>query len=99
MHLRDFLLIKLMEEAAEVQQRASKLIQFGPEEIQQGYTLNNAQRLREEWKDLQSVMRLMVEGGIVEPFTLEEFDTALEAKRAKLDKYLKLSYSYGMVLA
>ena len=41
-----FLLLKVMEECAEVSQRASKLIQFGWDEVEAGQELNNQQRLQ-----------------------------------------------------
>ena len=49
---RDYLLTKLMEECGEIIQRAAKIQRFGLEEIQDGHSENNQQRLQAELTDL-----------------------------------------------
>lgn len=52
MNITEHLLVIAMEETAEVQQRISKAIRFGLSEVQEGQSLNNAQRIMYELTDL-----------------------------------------------
>lgn len=54
-----FLLLKLMEECSEVSQRASKALQFGFDEVQEGQEKNNFERLQDELDDLNSIVSLL----------------------------------------
>jgi hypothetical protein len=80
------ILVILMEEAAEVQQRASKLLRFGRDEIQEGHHLNNAQRLSLEIGDMAVLVQMAIDEGLVIPGDI----TARAArKREKLRKYMQ----------
>lgn len=59
-HERELLII-LMEECAEVTQRASKMLRFGIDEVQPGHRLTNAQRLAQEVGDLYEVVERLSE--------------------------------------
>lgn len=48
----------IVEECAEVQQRATKMLRFGVQEVQPGQLLTNAQRLSQELGDLMAVLKL-----------------------------------------
>ena len=89
-----FLLLKVMEECAEVSQRASKLIQFGWDEVEAGQELNNQQRFQNEVTDLICVLQ-MLNSSIVTPVklhtTLEEFSN----KVSKINKYHKYAKELG----
>jgi NTP pyrophosphatase (non-canonical NTP hydrolase) len=98
--------LKLMEECAEVAQRASKQIQFGKEEVQAANPFNkrevtaemqmtNAERLRAELTDLNCIAFLLEEAGELPHISLDSFEAALVAKKQKLDKYLGLSRNLG----
>ena len=81
------LLVILMEECAEVTQRASKALRFGVSEVQPGQPHTNAERLTDEIGDLIAVLaRLTDEGGILNPVLIEN---AATKKEAKLEKYLQ----------
>lgn len=56
---QEHLLTCLMEECAEVAQRASKAIRFGMEEVQLGQDLDNHRRLEHELGDLLGVVDLL----------------------------------------
>ncbi|MDA4129254.1 MAG: hypothetical protein OK457_00640 [Thaumarchaeota archaeon] len=96
----EHLLVKLMEECAEVAQRASKSLQFGSEEVQNGQFLNNKERLRTEVNDLLTVIKMLEEEGefleSISPFRVK---AAMALKRKKIQKYLDLSISLGRVQA
>ena len=98
MNRKEHLFLKLMEECAEVQQRVSKLLQFGPDEVQNGQIQTNMERLRFEINDVIAVIRLLEDTGNLicnGPFVLGNHEVA---KRAKTEKYLKLSESLGLVV-
>ena|ERR1700743_2315396 len=99
MKRNQFLLLKLMEECAEVSQRASKQIQFGADEIQKGQDKTNKQRLRDELLDLINIAEMLDEvGELVDvALTEDEFQDALKQKRDKLNKYLKMSFELGQL--
>lgn len=99
MEKHQFLLLKLMEECAEVSQRASKQIQFGALEVQNTASgkskKDNAERLHDEIADLLVLVRLLIEDREIAPFSKEVMDQRYIEKKAKLQKYLDYSYQLG----
>jgi len=84
-HERELLII-LMEECAEVQQRASKLIRFGRDEVQPGQELPNSARLGEEIGDIICMVELLQAAEIVRD---NDIETGRARKQRKLAKYLQ----------
>jgi hypothetical protein len=84
-HEREILII-LMEECAEIIQRASKLLRFGATEIQPGQSLTNTQRLAREVGDLNEVLRSLEELKLM-PWS--EVAKGWDQKRRQLDIYLQ----------
>jgi len=99
MDKEQFLLLKVMEEAAEVQQMCSKCIQFGMDErYKDGPT--NLERLMGEVDDLCNTLFLLEESSEVDifpPGNQDDFIYSLEMKRDKLNKYLKISSKEGRI--
>lgn len=93
----DFWHVKLGEECNEVAHRCAKILQYGPEEVQDGHASDNADRLRDELLDLIAVIDLMQKAGAIAPISKNEMETAREAKRAKLRKYYNLSFELGRI--
>lgn len=92
------MLLKLMEECDEVGQRASKLIQFGRDEVQMGFQHTNGERLRAEINDLISVVVILESMQVIAKIERRtEFEDLVLAKRKKIDKYYELSLSLGRV--
>ena len=99
MNMPELLFLKLMEECAEVQQCAAKLLQFGPDESQPTAPRNlggenppggtNRERLQAEILDLCAVVHLL---GFRYP-TIEEIST----KETKIERYLTYSKECGTV--
>lgn len=88
-----YLLILLIEECAEIIQRACKAIRFGMEEVQPGQELTNRRRLQDEVNDFYGVDQLLYEAGLssgVEP-------GAVDAKKAKVRKYMLYSQNLGIL--
>lgn len=91
-----YLLVLLIEECAEVIQRACKAIRFGLTEIQKSNPeekRDNARRLTEELADLQTIVVLLQEDRVL-PF--DGMATWSAEKRAKILKYLRYSIQLGL---
>jgi len=80
------LLIVLMEECAEVQQQVSKILRFGVHSTGPDQQRTNAELLAVEVGDLSHMIQRCIEIGL---FTAEDIATAAEAKRTKLNRYLR----------
>lgn len=93
MNIRQFLLIKLAEEAAEISQIALKTAQFGETELCPGLHLSNVERIYEELNDLNAIIELLHDS----TFHYVPCASAIEAKKEKVEKYLRYSISLGMV--
>lgn len=90
-----YLLICLIEEAAEVIQRACKAIRFGLEEIEPGHTINNKKRLGHELNDLHGVLTELYALDVVSGVN----STDVEKKREKIEKFMDYSRSIGILEA
>lgn len=88
-----YLLILLIEECAEIIQRACKAIRFGMEEVQPGQPLNNRDRLQEEINDFYGVDQLLYEVGLSAPSN----SLSIAAKKAKVHKYMLYSQNLGIL--
>ncbi len=93
----EYLIVKLMEEAAEVQQRASKLLQFGPAEIQAGHDKSNVERLRYEVNDLLAVITLLEMVKTLPRVSADELRNHIVAKSDKMLQFLAYSKALGCV--
>jgi hypothetical protein len=80
------LLVILMEEAAEITQRASKALRFGLDEVQPGQEFSNAQRLAHEIGDLEEVVHQLHQ---LDTLAYRDVETGTWAKREQLKKYLQ----------
>lgn len=97
----EHLLTILAEECAEVAQRVSKALRFGPLEVQPGQDKTNAERIVDELIDLKAVWQLLggrFGGGVVLPkVAADEERRRIEAKAAKVERYLAFSAGRGLV--
>jgi NTP pyrophosphatase (non-canonical NTP hydrolase) len=94
---KEHLLLIAMEECNEVAHRISKALRFTLDEVQPGQDLNNAQRIHQEFNDLMAVMQMLVtEFPDMNPGSdLTDVQTMIEAKKAKIEKFLKYSEQKG----
>src|SRR5688572_27682194 len=80
------LLTILIEEAAEVQQRATKILRFGANEIQPGQFNTNTWRLCQEIGDMVAIINLLRRCGLV----IENVVNAqVDRKIAKLKEFMQ----------
>lgn len=91
----EHLLSCLAEECCEVGQRVSKALRFGLHEIQQGQPLNNAHRIIDELNDLLSVVAILIEECILPDFPEEGGQNLIDAKRAKIERFMAISRETG----
>lgn len=85
---KEYLLTVLIEECAEVAQRACKALRFGLDEVQPGQSDNNLRRLERELADLMAVsdeLGLMI--------LIKDKAEKLE----KLNKYMDYSRELGII--
>lgn len=76
----------LIEECAEVVQRATKMLRFGRDEVQEGQPNSNAVRLSKELGDLAVLIEMAEAAGLVDRSVIEE---RKPRKREKLAKYMQ----------
>lgn len=84
-HQREIITI-LIEEAAEVQQRATKLLRFGIDEVQPGQSDANSRRLGMEVGDFIEMVERATKAGI---FQLEDVSDGRVRKRSQLKKFMQ----------
>lgn len=93
MNRTEYLLTCLAEECNEVAQRVSKILRFGLNEVQPGYTSSNLTRLNEELADLCGVVRMLYPLGIqLQSGTTEK----MIEKEKKVNKYFEYSKQIGV---
>jgi hypothetical protein len=96
MNTREYLLTCLIEECAEVQQRATKILRFGANEKRPGQDFNNTELLVGEINDLIGVLELLGENHILPDENTGAFDyEKQEAKKEKVKKYMGYSRQQG----
>ena len=91
MNRTEHLLMILAEECAEVAQRVSKALRFGLDEVQPGQQLTNEQRIWGEMNDLAGVGEMLIAARGAGGFCRD----AVEAKKAKVERYLSYSAECG----
>lgn len=82
------LLTILIEECAEVAQRATKMLRFGVEEIQPDQSFSNQERLSDEVGDLQCMIAKCTDEGLMSKTRIRD---AHRKKWSKLKKYMQTS--------
>tara|TARA_B100001105_G_C21961316_1_gene260840 strand:- start:107 stop:403 length:297 start_codon:yes stop_codon:yes gene_type:complete len=97
MDRKEHLLTCLSEECTEVGQRVSKALRFGLNEVQAGQDLTNRARIAEEYRDLVAVMNILCEEGILRPFELAVSQAQVDAKRAKIERFMEISRREGVL--
>lgn len=95
MNRKEHLLTVAGEEALEVAHRISKAKRFGLAEVQPGQSLDNAQRILEEWHDLQASVELLMDEGLLPKPDPTVSAQAKQAKREKIERFLAYSRQCG----
>lgn len=88
---QEHLLTIVAEECSEVHQRCSKALRFGLDEVQEEQSLNNSQRIIQEFNDLVAAMELLYNCPISDLLHQEQ----IKAKKIKVEKFLLYSAKCG----
>lgn len=94
---REYLLICLAEECAEIQHRATKALRFGLYEIEPGQELNNYTRLRDEMLDFLGVMEMFQNALEAGPIINQETIKKCTDKQDKVRKFMAYSRTLGLL--
>lgn len=94
MTTEQYLLTKVMEECAEIIERASKAQRFGLEQVQSGQDQTNCQRLIEEFLDLIAVLEML---NIIPDFNADVNINFIEDKKKKVLYYMNFSRLLGVL--
>jgi len=85
-------LVILVEECAEIQQRAAKIIRFGAKEIQPGQELNNIERLSMEIGDLKVMIDIATKAELID---VDSITKGANQKHTQLEKFMKTYGEYN----
>lgn len=91
----EHLLACLAEECVEVAQRATKAMRFGLKEVQPGQELDNAQRIAEELHDLEGVLMMLYQRGVLKKPDALTALTRATTKAAKVEKFMRYARERG----
>jgi len=90
------LLVQLMEEASEVAQGASKCLRFGTNHTWPALEKTAEYRLTQELIELLAMIEMCQGEGIISPWP-HDTRQRMDAKRAKVEKYMAMSVELGKV--
>lgn len=106
MNRLEHLLTSVGEECNEIGQRASKAARFGLLEVQPGQDLDNLRRMMGEFADLCGAIELLHSEPIMGEdqnarleYLIAQLRPQIDAKKAKLEKYLLYAASVGTLTA
>lgn len=97
MNIEQLLLIKLMEECAEVQQACSKALRFGlnSSNNDSGIVHTNAMDIRKEFLDVLAVIEVLTEEGILDMIGMSQED--VNPRKDRINKYMLASKQLGIL--
>lgn len=95
MNTGEHILACLAEECDEVGQRAMKALRFGLHEVQEGQTLNNAERIALELTDLLGVVQILESRGDIK---VDRSPEAMLRKEARILKYMRYAAKSGALV-
>jgi NTP pyrophosphatase (non-canonical NTP hydrolase) len=98
MTYRQFLLVKLAEECAEVAHAALKQAQLGKDSTNFGkLPETNEEHLMSEFADVQAVFHILQEAGEVRFYEEHRLAEMVNIKRERIEKWLQHSRNIGLV--
>lgn len=89
----EHLLICAAEECAEVQQRITKALRFGLDEIQPGQEFTNAHRIMTELADLLGVLEMLSD--VLPQLRDMSPDDVIKTKQAKVRRFMDYARAVG----
>lgn len=93
---QEYLLTVAAEECAEIQQAICKSLRFGLDSTHpDDPRLTNSTQILIEYSQLESVMKMMFDEGVLEPFDFNERAAVCDNKEEKVKKYMEVSRGLG----
>ncbi len=98
MNLKNYILIQLMEECAEVQHACAKALRFGLSDSPNILTPTNKEHLADELLDLLAIIQVVKTQKIaILPESKEETEQIINYKLDKIEKWMKYSVEKGIL--
>lgn len=94
MNREEHLLVCLSEECAEVTHRVSKALRFSMDEVEDGQTLTNRERISQELNDLYAIATMLHMEEIIPPFMN---GMGVERKMAKVERWMEHARNNGVL--
>ncbi len=94
MNKKEYLLVCLSEELAEVSQQIGKCLRFGIEHQYEKYSVNNANALRGELSDVEAILQLLEEEGV----SLTVMPNRVIEKMQRTEKFMQISITNGQLV-
>ena len=91
----EHLLTVAAEECNETAQRIDKALRFGMDDIQNGQLFSNAERLVQEFRDLQAAIEMLEDAGMIPPTVWIRDAEAIEGKKDRVEAFLLYSEKRG----
>lgn len=96
MNRQEYLLTVAAEECAEIQQAISKALRFGLNATHPDTPmLTNELQILREFHQLEAMMRMLIEEGILTQTDFNERAAIMDNKEAKVKKYMEISRKLG----
>lgn len=91
MNQREYLLVCLSEELAEMQQEIAKVLRFSPDHCPPGSITSNLERCSGEFSDVICILDLLKDAGI----SIKVSDTRIQEKRERTLRFMDVSRNLG----
>lgn len=95
MNIHEHLLTCLIEEAAEIQQAATKALRFGTDDGYPGSKTTNAQNIARECCDIVAIIEMLEDKGIIEKTGTM---LAIQRKKAKVSAFMEYVKARGTLI-
>ena len=89
----EYLIVCLIEELSEMQQELSKCLRFTINDKHPSKQETNLEGVCREWSDVLAILEQLDDQGIV----IESDDRQIDAKHAKLEKFMRYSEELGVL--
>lgn len=86
---------ELLTKALSAQKRVTKMMRFGPTEVQPLQSKDNSTRLRDEIIDVLICVRFLQSRGLITPISTLDVDLAYLDRKAKIDAMRRRSIDHG----
>lgn len=95
MDQREYLFVKLIEEAAEMQQAATKALTFGLQSTYPGSQITNETQMINEFIECGAIMKELMDAGFIRDVGEEYFNGIIANKLERLESSMQLSRILG----